>query len=62
MTEKSEHIIRREHYVAGREDERECIIELLESECECQQWEFTPSQVICAPHRMVALIKANNNG
>jgi hypothetical protein len=29
MTEKSEHIIRREHYLAGREDERERIIGLL---------------------------------
>lgn len=36
MTEKSEHIIRREHYVAGREDERERIIALLESlKCAC---------------------------
>ena len=26
---KSEHIVRREHYVAGREDERERIYELL---------------------------------
>jgi hypothetical protein len=31
MTEKSEHIIRREHYVAGREDERERVIALLEA-------------------------------
>jgi hypothetical protein len=31
MTEpKSEHIIRQEHYVAGREDERERIIQLLQ--------------------------------
>lgn len=31
MTEKSEHIIRREHYVAGREDERERILAILET-------------------------------
>jgi hypothetical protein len=29
MTEKSEHLIRREHYVSGRQDEREQIIALL---------------------------------
>jgi hypothetical protein len=28
---KSEHIIRREHYVTGREDERERVIALLEA-------------------------------
>ena len=33
MTEsRSEHIIRREHYLTGREDERERIIALLETE------------------------------
>lgn len=31
MIEKSEHIIRREHYVTGREDERERIIALIEN-------------------------------
>jgi hypothetical protein len=31
MTEnRSEHLIRREHYVTGREDERERIIEMLQ--------------------------------
>ena len=34
MTEKSEHIIRREHYVAGREDERERIIAILERDAD----------------------------
>jgi hypothetical protein len=29
MTEKSEHLIRREHYVSGRQDEREQIIAML---------------------------------
>lgn len=29
-TPKSEHIIRREHYVSGREDERESILALLQ--------------------------------
>jgi len=28
-TPKSEHLVRREHYVTGRQDERERIIELL---------------------------------
>jgi len=28
---KSEHVVRREHYVAGRQDERERIIALLEA-------------------------------
>ncbi|NBW18413.1 MAG: hypothetical protein EBR82_61605 [Caulobacteraceae bacterium] len=28
---KSEHIVRREHYVAGREDERERIVEILKT-------------------------------
>ena len=32
MTEKSEHVIRREHFVAGVETERERIIALLEVE------------------------------
>ena len=37
MTEpKSEHEIRREHYVTGRQDERERIIALLDSlKCNC---------------------------
>jgi hypothetical protein len=29
MTEKSEHLVRREHYVTGRQDERERIVALL---------------------------------
>lgn len=35
MSDKSEHIIRREHYVAGRQDEREQILALWEAEMKC---------------------------
>jgi hypothetical protein len=55
--EKSEHIIRREHYVAGREDERERIIKLLDTECECEHDHY------CAYHRAIKLIlEEDTNG
>ena len=54
MNEKSEHIIRQEHFVAGVEtgieSERKRIIALLEIECECDV------DYRCVYHRAITLI------
>jgi hypothetical protein len=55
MTEPmSEHVIRRQHFVAGVEtgikSERERIIKLLDTECECEQDHY------CAYHRAITII------
>ena len=60
---KSEHEVRREHYVAGREDERERIIALLEHERYYtngdDQFE-TAHSVPCVTCKNIALIKGEN--
>jgi len=60
---KSEHVVRREHYVAGREDERERIIALLEHERYYtngdDQFE-TAHSVPCVTCKNIALIKGEN--
>lgn len=58
MTEKSEHIIRREHYVAGREDERERIIALLESISFLE--DYPPFNYTIVMEEAIALIKGEN--
>jgi hypothetical protein len=67
MSEKSEHIIRREHYVAGREDERERIIALLGKsliDCEsdrglCFEMDWLGHEAVTIAS-LVALIKGGN--
>lgn len=61
MTEpKSEHLVRREHYVTGRQDERERIIALIEEQYpgyENYGWEhITPDDI----RIIVALIKGES--
>jgi hypothetical protein len=67
MEEKSEHIIRREHYVSGRQDERERIIELLSDylldRLPNDDGEVEPSQQNewDGLEKAIALIKGENN-
>ena len=66
MTEKSEHLVRREHYVTGRQDERERIVALLSDylldKLPNDDGDVEPSQ----PHewdgleKAIALIKGEN--
>jgi hypothetical protein len=66
MTGKSEHIMRREHYVTGRQDERERIVALLSDylldKLPNDDGDVEPSQ----PHewdgleKAIALIKGEN--
>lgn len=72
-TPKSEHLVRREHYVSGRDDEREQILELLQNHvcpsCEAHFAEFglAPVYGVKFPHQAcegllssIVLIKGAN--
>ena len=51
---KSEHIVRREHYVAGREDERERIVKLLHTQHKAEH--IAEPSSVCRACRILALI------
>lgn len=51
---KSEHVVRREHYVAGREDERERIVALLHTQHKNEH--LTEPSSVCRACRILALI------
>lgn len=57
-TPKSEHVVRREHYVTGRQDERERIIALLEEASE--KWRDTDYDAHYGAEACLALIKGEN--
>jgi hypothetical protein len=64
MTEpKSEHLVRREHYVTGRQDERERIVALLEGDIAiCKEFGHQDNDADCdagcdAVRHCIALIK-----
>jgi hypothetical protein len=62
MTEKSEHIIRQEHFVAGVETEQERILALLDSRVcwECAQTRPTHAHTACSTFdEAIALIKGD---
>ena len=51
---KSEHVVRREHYVAGRQDERERIVELLHTQHKVEH--ISEPSSVCRACRILALI------
>lgn len=72
-TPKSEHVVRREHYVSGRDDEREQILELLQAHvcpsCETHYKKYELQSILYVeyPHAScegllsaIALIKGEN--
>jgi len=51
---KSEHEVRREHYVTGRQDERERIVELLHTQHKAEH--IAEPSSVCRACRILALI------